>query len=223
MKQYEVISFDIFQTLVDVNARIPFIWKELLKEDYSKEKGESAASSVLRGIQNLYGMACDSFISMEEFYIRCGEQVLRDTGCKLDSRRIADCIMRQHGLAPFFIEVPLVLQELRKQYTIIISSDASHLMADPIVTKVQPARAFISDDLKSYKGDPKGVFFQKVLEELKLEPNQVLHIGDSSGDVIGATLSGIDSCWLNRTHKRWNRKENPTYEIASLNELKQLL
>jgi hypothetical protein len=38
--QYKVISFDMFQTLVDINAQKYVIWHEILKDKYTREQAE---------------------------------------------------------------------------------------------------------------------------------------------------------------------------------------
>lgn len=223
MKQYKVISFDIFQTLVDVNQRIPDIWKAVFPTEYTPQKGEKGALSVLKHIGPLYEQACSQFIPMQEFYIIVGQRVLEENGYQIKAEDIAYYLMLNHGMAPYFEHVPEVLAELKQNYTIIISSDASHLMADPIIARLQPNHAFISDDLGCYKGTVGGVFFQEVLQKLEIEPEEVLHIGDSVGDIRGAHLCGIDSCWVNRAKKQWKNEYKPTYEIHDFNELRQIL
>ncbi|MDK2943003.1 MAG: hypothetical protein PWP56_2516, partial [Acetobacterium sp.] len=44
---YRIISFDIFQTLVDVNERIPEIWRGILKDSYTDEKARQGAKAIL--------------------------------------------------------------------------------------------------------------------------------------------------------------------------------
>jgi hypothetical protein len=36
MKHFELVCIDMFQTLVDVDTRIPFIWKRILEDNYNK-------------------------------------------------------------------------------------------------------------------------------------------------------------------------------------------
>ena len=45
--KYKVISFDMFQTLVDVNARKHDVWSNILKDDFTEEKGEKYWSDTL--------------------------------------------------------------------------------------------------------------------------------------------------------------------------------
>lgn len=36
MKRFELVCIDMFQTLVDVDTRIPFIWKRILEDNYNE-------------------------------------------------------------------------------------------------------------------------------------------------------------------------------------------
>lgn len=223
MKEYKVISFDIFQTLVDVNQRIPDIWKAVFPVEYTEESGRIGAVSVLKHIGPLYEEACRKFIPMQEFYTIVGEKVVKETGFHIQAKDISYWLMKNHGLAPYFEHVPEVVKELKQKYQVILSSDASHMMADPVIEKVKPDAVFISDDLGCYKGTPEGAFFQKVLQKLSIKPQEILHIGDGVGDIRGAYLCGIDSCLVNRSKKQWTQDYQPSYQISDFSELRKIL
>ncbi|PAB60241.1 hypothetical protein [Anaeromicrobium sediminis] len=46
MKKIEVICIDMFQTLVNIYSRKEFIWKRILKEEYTKEIEEKYSNLV---------------------------------------------------------------------------------------------------------------------------------------------------------------------------------
>ena len=65
---------------------------------------------------------------------------------------------------------------------------------------LHPAGVFTSEDAKSYK--PRKELFELALRETGLNPEEVIHIGDSmSSDVKGAGALGIKTLWLNRFGK----------------------
>lgn len=52
----------------------------------------------------------------------------------------------------------------------------------------------------------------------------VLMVGDNpDSDVLGGMNAGIDTCWLNVDGKACPEGVEPTYEVASLSELKTIL
>lgn len=83
---------------------------------------------------------------------------------------------------------------------------------------------FVSEDTGFQK--PKKEYFDYVFQRIphfKLE--HALIIGDSlTSDILGGMNAGIDTCWFNPAQNiNHSSHIQPTYEIASLNELKTLL
>lgn len=74
-------------------------------------------------------------------------------------------------------------------------------------------RNFISFEMGTVKPDPR--FFQRVLEELGLEPLEVLHVGDDlNEDIAGAQNAGLRAYHIDRLNKPKNSRT-----LSSLNEL----
>jgi len=222
---YKIISFDIFQTLVDVNKRIPEIWRGILKDSYTDEKATQGAKAVLSTLPAVYGNAVQSeqFKTMDEVYQECAQKALEKLSFKASPQDVAYNLMYQHSKAPFYHEVLDCIAKLRKKYQIILSSDSNHLMVDDLICKVEYDEAFISDDLKSYKGDKNGKFFRTVLGHLDAAPKEIIHIGDSSADVLGAHRAGITSCWINRNDREWSNPIKPDFIIRDFNDLMDIL
>lgn len=223
MKKYEVISFDMFQTLVDVNQKKTDIWKAIFGAEYTKDKEEVALNSFYRHLMPSYEQVVAPFQTMEQMYMECSRRIIEETGFAADPKQMAYQIMYYHGYAPFYEEVFEVLKELREDYRIVLSSDSNQLMVAPLLKQIEVEEAFISDDMRCYKGESSGKFFQILLSKLGVAPEKVLHIGDSMADVTGAKKANIDSCWINRDLKKWKGKVKPTYEITSLREVLDLL
>lgn len=223
--KYKIISFDIFQTLVDVNKRVPDIWKDILKAEYTDEKAEIGARAMLNAFPDAYKKALNSnaFSTMEEVFLECADCAIKKADFDVAPLHVAFSLMFQHSKAPFYDEVLECMKKLHQNYSVILSSDSSHLMVDGLIWKIPHDKAFISDDLKCYKGDKKGRFFTKVLENVDAEPQQILHIGDSTADVIGAKKAGITSCWINRDAREWNNADRPDYIVKDLNGLVDML
>lgn len=218
---YKIISFDIFQTLVDVNKRIPDIWRGILKDEYTDDKAQQGAKAILSELPAVYENAVQSeqFRTMEEVYQECAEKAMEKISFKVPSQNVAYHLMYQHSKAPFYHEVLDCIERLRKKYKIILSSDSNHLMVDDLINQFAYDKAFISDDLKSYKGDKNGRFFRSVLSRLDAAPNEIIHIGDSSADILGAHKAGITSCWINRNDRKWSNPIKPDFMIRNFNDL----
>jgi FMN hydrolase / 5-amino-6-(5-phospho-D-ribitylamino)uracil phosphatase len=80
-----------------------------------------------------------------------------------------------------------------------------------------------SEAAQAYKPSP--VIFRRALQQLGLEPHEVLHVGDSEiDDVGGAKGAGLRVAWLNRNGRpRRHNVPAPDHEIRDLTELPSLL
>jgi len=221
----KVISFDIFQTLVDVNKRIPQIWQGILGEAFTCEAGHLGANAIIEAYPGVLHKALNSdrFYTMEELYYDCAVKVVAKTGFSITADTVLHHILVQHSKAPMYEDVLTCMQKLRGKYKIILSSDSNHQMIDDLLPHFIYDEVFISDDLSSYKGSHDGSFFRQVVKYLQVAPAQILHIGDSSSDVFGAFRAGVNSCWLNREQSVWKHDIQPDFVINSLSEIPFLL
>lgn len=173
--QYKIISFDIFQTLVDVDQRIPQIWKAVLDSDYSDDKAYLGAKTILKHYPSAYRKAIISkqFINMEDLFLECSKRALEEVAFSTTPGKIVDYLMQEHSKAPFYDEVLPCLDRISKKYQIVLSSDSNHIMVDNIIKKVPCEKVFISEDLCCYKEDSQGRFFNKVIDKLKINPSEI--------------------------------------------------
>lgn len=232
---YQVISLDLFQTLADVNARIPEIWKEILGEHYTDRRARAGAEAIVSAYPKVLkkSFSEDRFCDMEEIYRRCAREALRITGFGSGSFSVSEeemvrVILENHSLAPLYEDTVSALAELGTHFRLVLSSDSSPLMAEGVLKRLQEAgitfeKVFLSDELKAYKNGPERRFFSAVCTELGVKPEEILHIGDSLSDISGASKSGIHSCLINRDYRPYKGKTQPDYRINSLRELVTLL
>jgi putative hydrolase of the HAD superfamily len=96
-------------------------------------------------------------------------------------------------------------------------------MIEEIVGKVEFDRIYISEKYKAYKFDRSGTLFKAALNDFKIEPQEMLHIGDGYSDTIGAKQVGADSAWINRWGVEWKHEIRPDYVVPSLLDLLECL
>lgn len=119
-----------------------------------------------------------------------------------------------------------VLSALAKQYRLyIITNGVSHTQYQRIKGAGLEdlfAGIFVSEDIGYQK--PQIEYFDYVLEHIDGDKKEMLVIGDSlHSDILGANKVGIDSCWYNPENLINDSAANPTYEIACLEDLWNLL
>lgn len=79
-----------------------------------------------------------------------------------------------------------------------------------------------SEDVKSYK--PRREMFMEGLRRTGLQPDEVLHIGDSiTNDAFGAMQCGLDTVWLNRKEKAPHVTIHPTYTFSDLYSVTEMM
>ena len=102
--------------------------------------------------------------------------------------------------APIFPESKQFLGESPVPVYIVSNIDTCDINAAIAYHRLTPAGVFTSEDAKSYK--PRKELFEYALKLTGLQPEDVVHIGDSlSSDVKGASSLGIDTIWVNRGNR----------------------
>lgn len=102
--------------------------------------------------------------------------------------------------APIFPESKQFLAECPVPVYIVSNIDTCDIEAAIAYHGLTPAGVFTSEDAKSYK--PRKELFEYALKCTGLQPEDVVHIGDSlSSDVKGASSLGIDTIWVNRGNR----------------------
>ncbi|MBR2023386.1 MAG: HAD-IA family hydrolase [Clostridia bacterium] len=82
-------------------------------------------------------------------------------------------------------------------------------------------RVYVSQDLDSVK--PLPGFFRRTLQDLGVEPNECLMIGDSLiSDIAGAKAVGMDACFFNPKGQE-DKDGVADFQIQSLQELYQMV
>lgn len=226
MNKYTIICIDMFQTLVDVDTRIEYIWKRILKEDYNdnlKNKYVKLINSKL--IDEFHSMESkmSNFRSLRQIFLEKFTYIFQETKVDYCPSLATEVFIEEHSKAELYDDSLEFLNKAREKYIVCLVSDADFDMVEQLIQKIGFDDYFISQELQSYKGNKNSVIFQHVLNKYNVKPDQILHIGDASSDMIGAKLSGIDTCWINRNQREKRFDIIPDYEVESLKELYSVL
>lgn len=226
MMKVDLICIDMFQTLVDIDTRIPFIWKRILRDKYSDEIASMCANQVSSKVINrFHEIGCKSarFSTLRALFAPCFKEIALETGFEFDSDIAVDIFLSEHGNSALYDDSLPFFELIGGQVPICLVSDADIIMIKPLLNKFKFDSVFISEEVGSYKNDNESRIFNKVLEHYNIKPEKVLHIGDSSSDIIGANRAGIKSCWINRYNSEWKYGGKPDYIVNSLIEVVGLI
>jgi 2-haloalkanoic acid dehalogenase type II len=215
----KAVTFDAYGTLLR-NEDLMLIPRRIVADH-----GLSVSTDdVLRTWLDLYFEATQQlpFRTLREIQGQILPRVLREFAVLADAAPYVDLFFQVTTKVELYPETLGVLNALGHVRSAIISNaDHEHLASWSFKWPVQ--FIVISEAVRAYKPQP--LVFQRALEQLSLQPHEVLHVGDSDvDDVKGAKAAGLRVAWLNRTGR--SRRPDvppPDFEIRDLTELPPLL
>lgn len=131
---------------------------------------------------------------------------------------LSDILYEYWVRPPLFDETRAFLDALTVPTCVVSNIDRSDIESAIQYNRLSFAHVITSEDARSYK--PRTELFEMALGQLGLEPNDVLHVGDSlSSDVVGAKNAGIPVAWINRKSKKLSPQYAPEHVVTGLREL----
>ena len=133
-----------------------------------------------------------------------------------------DEIYSYRKVYPEMIETLVALQKAGIRMGIVSNTTNPGFMKDyeQSLLRLDPYFEFsiYSSEVPYRKPHPS--IFQLALARLKLEPSEVLFVGDNlSADIVGAQSVGMPTAWVNRKGKALPSGVIPDYEIKTATEL----
>ncbi len=226
MHGFELICIDMFQTLVDVDVRIPFIWERILRDKYNKELGEECSNLVIRKVVNKFHEDVSrqqEFLNLKSLFKPYFLEINREIGIDFDPEDAVEVFLDEHGKATPYKDALELLKIVGDSIPVCLVSDADIVMVEPLLKLFKFDEVFISESVKSYKNDSQSRIFKEVLNHYGINPKNVIHIGDASSDIIGANKLGITTCWINRYNREWKYDIKPDYIVKSLTEVADII
>ncbi|WP_082722544.1 HAD family hydrolase [Paenibacillus jilunlii] len=215
----------MFQTLVNIEGRRNRIWKAILQQDFSEARALELGQALLNHYFAKAAAIRDagSFCTSQEIYRSGFEKVFQEHRLNFDCHEAVDILFAEHRLSDLYADTGPFLQKISEAYQVCIVSDTDTLML-PDFYKEYPIKLFTSEDYGSYKNDGLNRMFAEVIAYYGVQPGEILHIGDSASDVLGAARAGIRSCWINRTGSAWKYAgQPPDYTVGNLEEIYAIL
>lgn len=226
MREYKVISVDMFQTLVDVSSRQYEVFKRILGDLYDKVLAEECweeANKILSDCLKKYITQSTSFYTIKAIFEICYQELFPQKGITFDPKKGAEILANEHGYSNSYLDAEIFLDVVKKYYPVCLVSDTDYDMVKPLLDRFQFDKVFLSEELQCYKHSQQKSLFQDVLSYYEVKPSEIIHIGDSFADVAGAKSFGITTCWLNRNSSRWAHEIKPDYIVTSLIEVAKLI
>ena len=113
-------------------------------------------------------------------------------------------------------ETKAVLERLMAEYQVFIGSNTDNDVLESVMKKngIRVHKVYTSENLKCYKPSP--LFFEKILAQNDLRPQEVLFVGDSiTDDILGPKALNIKTVWVDRDNKGGDFGQD--YRVTDLN------
>lgn len=226
--KYELILFDADDTLFDFKKSEDFAIRKLVSTLDSKFDDEFIINTYKDINTKIWIEFEEGKITSDELKIEKFNRLIKQLKIDSDAKKLCNMYVQFLGDGSFlYDESEDLLNYLSKNYKIgIITNglaDVQHRRIRNSVVGHYFEDVVISDEIKIAKPIP-DIFDYALFNLNHSNKKSVLMIGDSlNSDIKGGINAGIDTCWFNQ-HKKINSSNiNPTYEINSLSQLKDIL
>lgn len=223
---FKLLCIDLFQTLVDVDARYVHIWTRILGDAYDHNRVSDYLAATRRHVFlkfQQYSGGDHAFTNMKTMFQPFFQAALEALDLPLDADRAVDIFFEEHTKAEPFGDVHPFFASLPGEMPVCLVTDADRCMLPPLVDQYPLDALFLSETAGAYKRSPDARIFFDVLDHYAIAADEVLHVGDSPTDIIGANRAGIQTCWINRTGAVWTGPIAPDYTVTSLMEVPDIL
>jgi HAD superfamily hydrolase (TIGR01509 family) len=220
----KLISIDLFQTLVQLDEGRDQVWKIFLKDQFSPELAMQywdRTSEILLGKLSEAASDNHKFKNSRAIIEESYAAIFKEISCEYPAHQASIDLVEIHRRNSPYNDAEPFLKAAGKKYPICLSTDCDVEMITDIKKLYAFDKLFVSEELQAYKQNPK--FFKHVLDHYNLNPENILHIGDSQSDIITPKKLGISTCWLNRNNKKWSHEICPDIEVKSLMDVLSIL
>ena len=226
-RSYKVVLFDADDTLFDFQKAERHALARAMEAsalDYEERH------AVLYGGINreLWAERERQRISADELKVERFRRFLSALGIDTDPERFSDSYLDHLAEAAFLLaEARELIAALSGRYRLALVTNGLSRVQRPRLARSGIGRFFeavvISEEVGATKPDSR--IFAHALQCLAhSDASSVLMVGDSlSSDIQGGTDSGIDTCWYNPSGRPSDSPVRPTFEVARLSALMEVL
>ena len=218
------IIFDAYGTLIDTGDGSVQAVKQILKIN-KKDIDAKLFYQRWKYYHKKHIDSLKSFIKEEDIFLMDLTVLYKEHEIQGNPENDVKIMLNTLGKRNAYSETNYILNTLRPKYKLFIGSISDHspLFIDIKRNGIDVDGVFTSEDLKVYK--PKKEFYQSILGEIKMRPDEVIFVGDSLvDDVLGPISLGIKAIWINRKNLKYDPTEfQPLYEIHTLGQLLEVI
>lgn len=213
----KVVTLDAYGTLFDIDSLMLPAASEIVSVNGLGCTPEALADCWTKeffALLDSYGSSCRPvFRTVRELTTESLECCLRKLGQRADKHIVEEGVENWFGRvkdAEPYPEVREAVERLAARFKLAVVSDADDEILAPCFKRagLPVEHVFTSEAVRAYKIEPGGTIFRRVFSVLGCASEEVVHIGDSKADVLGAHRAGSKAVWLSRDGRSW-RDDGP--------------
>jgi 2-haloalkanoic acid dehalogenase type II len=216
------VTFDAFGTLIDTGRDVLIHVARAVCEDH---RPDLPAEKLLETWDRyFFGAQYDEFQSLAVTTEDSLARAMADFGMEGEPHPYVEMLERMWSHARAYPETPEVLARVDGLPRAVVSNADDAFLRDLLKkNELSFDHVITSESVRVYK--PRARIFEVALERLRVEPGQLVHVGDSlTADIEGAARLGIRTVWVNRGGiARAATDPRPDHEIPDLTPLPELL
>ncbi len=204
----KVVSFDVEGTLVTPDFSYA-VWFEAIPQRYAEKNGINLELA-RKAVEEEYGKVGDQ--RLEWYDVRYWFD-------KLGLGTPVPVMQRCESQVCYYPEVKEVLVSLSERYKLVVASGSTRDFLRHLLQDIEPYFSEIYSSITDYRQLKTSEFYLKMCQAMRVEPEQVVHIGDNwQFDYVAPSEMGIQAFYLDR-----KRQTNHQNSVASLLQLKVCL
>lgn len=197
----KAVFIDFYGTLVHEDGRII---KQISQEIYDTGIAQNKSDIGLfwwNEFQTAFNISYgDNFETQRILEYKSLDKTIKHFNSTADANILSNLMFNHWINPPIFDESKELFKKCPVPIYILSNIDRDDILQAIKYHNLTPNGVFTSEDAKSYK--PRKELFELALKATKLNPEDVVHIGDSlSSDVKGAMSVGINAIWINRGNR----------------------
>ncbi len=205
----KAIIFDGYGTLISTGNKSVMAAEEILKKINAENMDATVFYKKWKEFHKKQMNEIKEFVTEEVIFENDLKMLYEFYNLKGDYKEDVKIMLNSLDKREAFEETNEVLNKLSEKYKIYIGSitDTAPLIVNIKNNNIKVDKIYTSESLKEYK--PHKAFYTKILNDIKLEPDEVVFVGDSLlEDVKGPQSVGIYSVLLDRKGKYTEEEKN---------------
>lgn len=194
----KVVSFDVEGTLVTPDFSYA-VWFEAIPRRYAEKNGITLEQA-RKAVEGEYRKVGDQ--RLEWYDVRYWFN-------KLGLGTPVPMMQRCENQVRYYPEVKEVLASLSEKYKLVVASGSTRDFLRHLLQDIEPYFSEVYSSITDYRQLKTSEFYLKMCQAMRVEPEQVVHIGDNwQFDVMAPSEIGIQTFYLDRKQQTENSMAN---------------